>query len=45
MTSALLAVLGVVLGVPVAFFLVWAVLELTGDSEEMGRVLPGRWKR
>lgn len=44
-SPAALAVVGVLTGVPVALFLVWAVAELTGDGEEMGRVLSiEEWK-
>lgn len=39
MSQAALAVVGVLTGVPVALFLVWAVAELTGDGEEVGKVL------
>lgn len=39
MTPAALASIGVLVGIPLALCLCWAVAELTGDLPELGKVL------
>jgi hypothetical protein len=44
MTPAALAIIGFWIAVLIAALVVVTMAICSGDSEEMGRVIPGRWK-
>lgn len=45
MSPAFYAVLGVILGALLGPLIVFTIALCAEDTEELGRVLPGRWRR